>query len=60
MAVQFHLQDMRLEAMAFAFGAANVEIAQELHFDFLKTRFHRSARQRPPPELKENALAVSP
>ena len=29
-------QDVRLETPAFAFGAANVEIAQELHLDFLE------------------------
>src|SRR5436305_12045809 len=29
-------QNVRLETAPFAFGAAHVEIAQELHFDFFK------------------------
>ena len=36
-AVQLHFQDVRLKPPAFAFGAAHVEIAQELHLDFLET-----------------------
>src|SRR5690242_479192 len=37
MVAQLHLEDMRLKATAFAFGTADVEIAQKLHFDFLET-----------------------
>ena len=36
-ASQFHLQHMRLETTSLAFRAADVEVAQELHLDFLKT-----------------------
>ena len=36
-AVQFHFQNVRLKTSAFAFGAAHVKIAQELHLDFLET-----------------------
>ena len=35
-AAQLHFQDMRLEPSTFAFRAAHVEVAQELHFDFLE------------------------
>src|SRR4051794_35216579 len=35
-AVQLHFQDVRLEPAAFALRAAHVEIAQELHLDFLE------------------------
>src|SRR5205085_2923112 len=34
--VQLHAQDVRLKTAAFAFGAANVKIAQELHLDLFK------------------------
>ena len=36
-AVEFHFQHVRLEAPAFAFRAAHVKIAQELHLDLLET-----------------------
>src|SRR6476620_11644155 len=34
---QFHFEHVRLETSPFAFRAAHVEIAQELHLDFLET-----------------------
>ena len=36
-AVQLNLQHVRLETSAFAFRATDIEIAQELHLDFLET-----------------------
>ena len=35
--VQFHIQHVRLKTAAFAFGAAHVKVAQELHFDLFET-----------------------
>ena len=34
--VQLHIENVRLKAAAFAFGATDVKIAQELHLDLLK------------------------
>src|SRR5437870_13886821 len=34
--VGLHAQHVGLEAAAFAFGATDIEIAQELHLDFLE------------------------
>ena len=59
MAVKLHSQDVRLKTAAFAFGAANEKIAQELHLDFSKP-VPQQRSQRPLPELKENALALRP
>ena len=36
-AVQLHLQHVRLKTAAFAFRAAHIEIAQELHLDLFET-----------------------
>src|SRR3984893_12608935 len=36
-AVQFDFQHVRLEPFAFAFGAADIEIAQELHVDLFES-----------------------
>src|SRR3982751_5459618 len=35
--LEFHLQHVRLETLPFAFRAAHIKVAQELHLDFFKT-----------------------
>ena len=57
--VELDLEDVRLEAAAFAFRAAHEDVAEELHLDLLEA-VAAAALAAPSPALKENALAVSP
>ena len=57
--MELDAQDVRLKTAAFALGAADIKIAQELHLDLFKTGAAATLATAGS-EMNENALAVSP